>query len=1097
MLKRLIITTIFLLLFLTTLTYCLLVSSAGNKLVFSIVNDFSDTLHIEYIKGNIFDGINFNSISFNNKNVQTKLSNIEAKLGFNIHTYTLSIKRLHVINTVVQNKKNSKSEDSKDTDSDFYTKLLPNINFNKVLFNQVKYITKSKVHTLNSLKFKGFLNKTKLKLEEASLNYNDIVFGINGNLDMKDSNYLVKLNVNYQIDNKEFLKANQLKSINGNFILNGSILSSFSIFSKSYIISDSNKKSIVLGKGKGNNKKFQFNLLDNNNRINLLGTLLFEKTIKYKVALVLKSLPVYFSDSNFINITGRLNLDGLLKEHSTSVNLNTKLHLYNKKQNLILNTDINNFNISDNKIINVSNIFLSVKNKNKNKKIFFVKGKLTTNHLNLIAKLDCENLKYFLPQSKGKIEGEALLSGTVNNPRAKIRLKGKGVNIFDTISFYSASLFMDTNFVNGYLKPVVHLTLKKAFYKKIGFGSVSLISSMNAKSDSFHFELLKGDTKIESFFSTKLSKKQIFFNFQTLNLTYRKNYFHLIKPFIVNYDFHKIDIGTISLRSKASKIDVYIKNLLNNNLVYKLNLQNLDVKAIDNFLPSNIKLTGKLNVGIQGNKYKNSLYIKSEGSFSLKKSGVFRKIFTWKKFNLKGGLVNNQVNLSINSKLNKIGLLKLQLNIKDIYQKKILDGYLKLNNIPLESLSHLSREITNLGAIANSDIKISGDLKTPHFEGQSNIKINRVKTTIFPFNIKNGKIDIKLNKKLININTHVQTNSGFLSIQSDLKDYFTENALLKFIVKTNNFNLNIPQYGNGLISSNINGVISKDSFDISGNINIPSGKLKIQSFPEEAITTSKDVILVDSKYKPLRKNLLSTTKKVNGLIQINIGNKFKIKGLGFKGNIFGNLKLQYKNNNLALFGQLITNGKYNQFSQNLILEKDSKVIFNGVLDNPSLFIKAYRNPEITSSDIQKVGVKVTGSLNRPQISLYSIPSKPKPEQISYLVYGHGLSNNSDNKKNANLAGLGLLISNSNGTIKSLGKQLGIKQLALTSNSQGNSSQLALSGYIFKKVQLTYGMNIDTQEPEWQIKYHINNNIYIALIQNISNSVEIVRSFNFD
>ena len=129
--------------------------------------------------------------------------------------------------------------------------------------------------------------------------------------------------------------------------------------------------------------------------------------------------------------------------------------------------------------------------------------------------------------------------------------------------------------------------------------------------------------------------------------------------------------------------------------------------------------------------------------------------------------------------------------------------------------------------------------------------------------------------------------------------------------------------------------------------------------------------------------------------------------------------------------------------------------------------------------------------------MYSIPSKPKPEQISYLVYGHGLSNNSDKQNIANSAGLGLLISNANGTIKSLGKQLGIKQLALTSNSQGNSSQLALSGYIFKKVQLSYGMNIDTQEPEWQIKYHINNNIYIALIQNISNSVELVRSFNFD
>ena len=237
------------------------------------------------------------------------------------------------------------------------------------------------------------------------------------------------------------------------------------------------------------------------------------------------------------------------------------------------------------------------------------------------------------------------------------------------------------------------------------------ICTLWSKSDSFNFELLKGDTKIESFFSTKLSKNHIFLNFQTLNLTYRKNYFHLIKPFIVHYDFNKIDIAAISLRSKASKIDVYIKNLLNNKLVYKLNLQNLDVKAIDNFLPSNIKLTGKLNVGIQGNKYQNSLYIKSEGSFSLRKSGVFRTMLTWDNFNVKGGLANNEVNLSINSKLNKIGLLKLKLNIKDIYQKKILDGYLKLNNIPLESLSYLTREITNLGAIANSDIKISGDFK--------------------------------------------------------------------------------------------------------------------------------------------------------------------------------------------------------------------------------------------------------------------------------------------------------------------------------------------------------------------------------------------------
>ena len=161
MIKRLLITTVFLLLFVVTLTYCLLVTSTGNKLIFSIVNDFNDKLHIKYTNGNLFDGINFKSVEFNNKDVQTKLSNVQAKLAFNIYTYTLSVKSLYVRNTVIKNKNIEEKKDSKKTNDYFFTKVIPKINFNKVLFEHIKYIDKSKLYTVNSLRFKFYFDTIK------------------------------------------------------------------------------------------------------------------------------------------------------------------------------------------------------------------------------------------------------------------------------------------------------------------------------------------------------------------------------------------------------------------------------------------------------------------------------------------------------------------------------------------------------------------------------------------------------------------------------------------------------------------------------------------------------------------------------------------------------------------------------------------------------------------------------------------------------------------------------------------------------------------------------------------------------------------------
>ena len=69
--------------------------------------------------------------------------------------------------------------------------------------------------------------------------------------------------------------------------------------------------------------------------------------------------------------------------------------------------------------------------------------------------------------------------------------------------------------------------------------------------------------------------------------------------------------------------------------------------------------------------------------------------------------------------------------------------------------------------------------------------------------------------------------------------------------------------------------------------------------------------------------------------------------------------------------------------------QSGQILFSGPMTNPTLRLEAIRNPENTADGVT-AGIRVTGTAESPQVTLFSTPQLSEQETLSYLIRGEGL-----------------------------------------------------------------------------------------------------------
>ena len=150
--------------------------------------------------------------------------------------------------------------------------------------------------------------------------------------------------------------------------------------------------------------------------------------------------------------------------------------------------------------------------------------------------------------------------------------------------------------------------------------------------------------------------------------------------------------------------------------------------------------------------------------------------------------------------------------------------------------------------------------------------------------------------------------------------------------------------------------------------------------------------------------------------------------MGLKARLTGNLNVIQDNGTLGLTGQIsVPSGNFKAYGQDLLVRR-GEFHFVGAVANPLLDLEAIRNPDRTADDVI-AGIRVTGSVDSPQVAVFTDPAKSETEALSYLIRGEGLdpSGDSDNTMiTSALINLGL--SQGSHVFESLGDAVGISGL---------------------------------------------------------------------
>lgn len=270
---------------------------------------------------------------------------------------------------------------------------------------------------------------------------------------------------------------------------------------------------------------------------------------------------------------------------------------------------------------------------------------------------------------------------------------------------------------------------------------------------------------------------------------------------------------------------------------------------------------------------------------------------------------------------------------------------------------------------------------------------------------------------------------------------------------------------------------------LTGKLSIPEATIKI---PDEsgAIKPSRDVIIVNGDEPPaVPANPLETR------VTVLLGDKIEVTGPGYRARVDGQVTVEQAPGGDALgTGEIrIHGGRYSLYGIDLDVNGGRLVFARSAMDNPNLDIQAVRK-----ADDVVVGARLLGTLNKPNITLFSDRPMSQNDILAYLVMGKTLDPLAQDEGSV-MKGAASALGGSAGSVlaKELSSRLGLGSFVdismQSSLGAGGLSQpyggsepwgstqgtaLFLGKYLTPKIYVQYGMGLFQNAYVFRLRYDL-------------------------
>ena len=292
--------------------------------------------------------------------------------------------------------------------------------------------------------------------------------------------------------------------------------------------------------------------------------------------------------------------------------------------------------------------------------------------------------------------------------------------------------------------------------------------------------------------------------------------------------------------------------------------------------------------------------------------------------------------------------------------------------------------------------------------------------------------------------------------------------------------------------------LQPEALKLDGRVSIDSGLFDLASRDaptlddDVRVRGGRDVTAASPPPEPAALPRLIRQSSVT--LDIDLGQKLRLRGRGLDTALQGDLKLTTPGGRLAVNGSVRTQGgTYAAYGQKLNIERGI-VVFSGRVDTPRLDILALR----PNTDI-RVGVAISGTPQAPRARLVSEPELGETDKLSWLLLGRGSEGLGRTDTTVlQRAAVALLAGEGEAPTDSLLRALGIDDLSVgQSDVEGRETVIRLGKQLSRNWYAGYERGVNATAGTFQLIYRVAQRFTLRAQSGLENSLDLIWTWRYD
>ncbi|MCC5854707.1 MAG: translocation/assembly module TamB domain-containing protein [Idiomarina sp.] len=399
-----------------------------------------------------------------------------------------------------------------------------------------------------------------------------------------------------------------------------------------------------------------------------------------------------------------------------------------------------------------------------------------------------------------------------------------------------------------------------------------------------------------------------------------------------------------------------------------------------------------------------------------------------------------------------------------------LTAELALDFTDLTVISLFTPELQNIEGSLSGRITALGSLARPEIAGSIELEGAGAEVPAAGIQLRNLAVTLSSPDQVggpFLLSGNVESGEGAMNLEGTYQ-LDTHTAQVRF--QGQNFTAMQTREIQLAISPNLTIDMSPELLRVRGEVTIPRALVSPPDF-ETIELSSNDTIVVrgdETVWEQSRSNPYDID------VQVNLGDNFQVSAFGFDGRLTGRLRvIETPGQDTTGVGNInVVAGRYEIYGQALDIDRGTLVFTGGPIDNPGLDLRVTRNIDM---EMVTVGARIGGTLQEPNLALFSTPTMQDAEILSYLVLGRGFGQENTEEENM-LLRASLLLGMQGGNIlgQRLSDRLGVDEIMLDGGDTLESTALYIGKHLSSRLYVKYGVGLIEPVNTFFIRYRLTD-----------------------